>query len=265
MEVKMQENRFSDRYAHQQVDWYSLKTYRKGDTDFYPNSGVEIRTRTLLGRADEYFNKRFWIRELDVPIMLIDGCLWMSLTPLEIQSMILPISRSWGHVGTGGLGMGYFALKCAEKYEVEEIKVWETNTDVIEFFNNSFSHRKGFGKIKIINEDVRKIKDQQFSYFFMDIYQTLLPDIVLEDTNNFWKNGNDAGTYEFWAQEKALLQYVVDGNRPFLEPDEQILFAEFWECSYPHKSDTVAKKLNLYHELSDKDFVNKIVRDYLGR
>ena len=139
----MQENRFSDRYAQQQVDWYSLKEYENGS--------VRVHSAPLHGRADEYFNKRLWIKEFEVPMMRIDGNLWMSITPLEVQSMLLPIDRAWGYVGTGGLGMGYYDLKCAEKDAVKEIKVWENNKDVVKFFTKSFSHRKGFEKIKIID------------------------------------------------------------------------------------------------------------------
>jgi len=262
MEVKMQENRFSDRYAQQQVDWYSLKDYVANGSE------VKVHSAPLRGRADEYFNKRFWTGEFDVPMMRINGKLWMSITPLEVQSMILPIQRAWGYVGTGGLGMGYFALKCAEKDEVKQIKVWEHNPHVIKFFNSSFSHRKGFEKIQIIEEDVRQIKEQQFSYFFMDIYQTQLPDEVLDDTNNFYKNGNDAGQYDFWCQEWAIMQYFMDSGEGsvHLEPDEAILFGEFFDCPYPHaKEDGVEKKLNLYKPLHDEDFVTEIVRDYLGR
>jgi len=254
----MEVNRFSDRYAHQQVDWYSLQRYEK--------NGVEICTRTLKGRADEYLNVRFWTGQLDIPILYINHGLWMSLSPLEIQSMILPISRAWGYVGTGGLGMGYFALKCAEKHDVKEIKVWEINKDVIEFFNTSFSHRKGFEKIKIIEGDVREMRNESFSYFFMDIYQTQLADDVFDDLNNFWRHQNDAGTYEFWCQEWALFSYFLDNKEVFLEADEAILLSEFItaELHEDDEEDNTLKQ-NLFRPLKDKEFRNKIVRDYLGR
>ena len=255
----MDENRFSDRYAQQQVDWYSLKEYKK--------NGVQVYSQLLQGRADEYFNKRFWRGKFEVPILTIDGLIWMSITPCEIQSMILPIYRAWGSVGTGGLGMGYFALKCAEKDNVDEIKVWEDNPHIIEFFNESFSHRKGFEKIKVIEGDARKIKNQQFSFFFMDIYGTQMSDRIMEDADNFWRNNNDAGSYHFWCQEWPLLQSYVNGNRPFLEADEQILLGEFFECDYLHLdvNGDMQKKFNFYRSLDDPKLVNEIVQDYLGR
>jgi hypothetical protein len=255
----MQENRFSDRYAQQQVDWYHV-------SEFVANgSTVKVHSAPLNGRADEYFNKRFWTGEFEIPMMRIDGKLWMSITPLEIQSMILPIQRAWGYVGTGGLGMGYFPLKCAEKYDVTEVKVYENNKDVIDYFTQNFSHREGFEKIKIFEMDARDIKNESFSYFFMDIYQTQLPNQVLDDCNNFWKKGNQAGIYDIWCQEWALIQHMMDDNEFFLEPDEQILFGEFFDCDYPHKDDGVEKKHQLFKELPDKDFVVELVRDYLGR
>ena len=255
----MEENRFSDRYAHQQVEWYSLKEYKK--------NGVEIRTRNLRGRADEYLNNRYWIGELDAPILYINREIWMSLTPLEIQSMILPIDRAWGYVGTGGLGMGYFALKCAEKHDVKEVKVWETNERVIEFFNTSFNHRQGFEKIKIFHADAREIRNEQFSYFFMDIYSSQLPNEVLEDLHNFWKHQNDAGTYEFWCQEWALFSYVLDHKDVFLDDLELGVLHDFITAEL-HRDDEendVMLKQNLFKPLPDTKFRNKIVREYLGR
>lgn len=257
----MQENRFSDRYAQQQVDWYSLKEFvANGNT-------VKVRSAPLYGRADEYFNKRFWVREFEVPMMRIDGKLWMSITPLEIQSMILPIHRAWGYVGTGGLGMGYFALKCAEKDSVKEIKVYEHNKDVIKFFTQMFNHRKGFEKIKIFEQDVRCIKNESFSYFFMDIYQTQLSDQALEDTNDFWRNNNQAGQYDWWCQERCLLQALLNEWEPFLEADERILFKEFAQAEYPHAKEDGGPetKLDLYNPIHDDDFVQEVVQDYLGR
>jgi hypothetical protein len=248
-------NRFSDEYAKQEVAWYSLKEYKK--------NGIKIHSKPIYGRQDEYFNKRFWIREFDVPVLFINDHLWMSITPLEVQSMALPIERAMGKVGTGGLGMGYFALKCAEKDVVSEVKVWETNADVIQFFTESFSHRKGFEKIKIIQADVRDMRNESFSYFFMDIYQQKLPDVVFEDMDNF-KQHNKAGIYDFWCQDWPLLQAVIDQHEPYLLQDEAELFMEFDQCPYPDDEDTT-RKVHLYSEFHDDEFMEKLLTDYMGR
>lgn len=252
-------NRFSDEYARREVLWYSLKEYQK--------NGVQVYTSTLRGRQDELFNKRFWITDehMDSPVFTIDGNLWMSITPLEVQSMLLPIERACDKVGTGGLGMGYFALKCAEKESVKEVKVWEKRADVIQFFIESFRHRKGFEKIKLINEDVRNMRDESFAYFFMDIYKTQLADEVMEDMDHFLKH-NESGIYDFWCQEKLLLQALHLDLDPYLENDEAHLFMEFMDCKFPFKEDGKSLyKHKLYDPVHDEKFVEEVVRDYMGR
>lgn len=251
-------NRFDDDYSQQEIDWYGLKDYNK--------NGVKIVTRNLRGRADEYFNKRFWIGEISAPTFYINNCVWMSLTPMEIQSAAIAIERAWGYVGTGGLGMGYFALKCAEKDSVSEVKVWEINRNVIDFFNESFKDRKGFEKIKVIEGDVREMKNEQFSFFYMDIYASMLGNEVLEDIDNFWKHGNDAGQYHFWGQEKVLMQGVISDMGIHLESDETEYFTEYIASYFPKmKGEERLQKSRLYDEMWDKEFVKRVLCDYLGR
>lgn len=247
-------NRFNDEYTKQEIAWYALKEYKK--------NGIEVCSKPIYGRQDELFSKRFWAKEFDVPVLFIDGNLWMSIAPREVQSMILPIGRAWGSVGTGGLGMGYFALKSAEKDGVSEVKVWENNPNVIQFFTESFSHRKGFDKIKIIQADVRDMRDESFSYFFMDIYSQILPNTIFEDTDTFMRY-NEAGMYDIWHQEWPLLQAVVDEYEPHLLKDEFELFLEFEECKYPYKG--AAKKVHLFNEFHDDKFMEKLLTDYMGR
>lgn len=252
-------NRFDDAYAQEEIEWYGLKEYNK--------NGVKVFSVNMKGRADEFFNKRFWIGEITIPMFTVDKQLWMSLSPMEIQSAALAIDNAWGYVGTGGLGMGYFALKCAEKDNVHEVKVWEISRNVIDFFNESFKDRKGFEKIKVIEGDVREMEDQQFSFFYMDIYSSMLGDIVLEDMDNFWKNGNDAGQYHFWGQEKVLLQAVLNEMGIHIEDKESDYFQEFFASYFPFKDGDKEKmsKTRLYDEFRDEKFIKKTLCDYLGR
>ena len=247
-----EENRFTDEYTEKEVEWYGLKEYE--------HNGVKVQSHSIRGRVDEYFNKRFWVGEFEVPILTIDSKVWMSITPMEVQSMILPIQFAAGKVGTGGLGMGYFALKCAENDDVEEIRVWETNPDIIKFFNDSFSHREGFHKIEVIHGDAREIKNQQFDFFFMDIYRTQLSDKTLEDYYSFFqRNGNDAETYHFWYQEWPLLQALFDDLDPYVSIYESMFFGEFFDCPYP--GDGASKKVDLYKPLQDDNFIESFLSD----
>jgi len=96
-------NPFSEEYTKREIKEYGLKTYSK--------NGIEVETRALEGRCDEYLNKAFFTGCINAPIMSIDGEIWMSLTPMEIQSHFVAIKRARGVVGTGGLGMGLLPRK----------------------------------------------------------------------------------------------------------------------------------------------------------
>jgi hypothetical protein len=188
-----------------EIAWMSVPSYDKDD--------IRIIHRELQGPLEEYFNKWFWLGELTVPILKIDGLIWMSLTPMEIQSAWAPLLLAEGIVGTGGLGMGYFALKAAQDDDVAEVHVYEQDERIITYFTDSYSDRDNYDKITIHHMDVRKLKGGVFDTFFMDIYQTMLPDEVIEDSERFLRH-NTAGSYRFWGQEKVALHSMNNGNSP---------------------------------------------------
>jgi spermidine synthase len=143
------------------------------------------------------------VGDLYVPVLTIDGNVWMSLTPMEIQSAHVPLSLSEGRVGTSGLGLGYFTLLAAESESVESVTVFEINDQIIEYFTESFKDRECFDKIEIVKGDVREtMKGYTFDTFFADHYQNLLDEEIPEDIRLLTKN-NKIECYRFWGQELA--------------------------------------------------------------
>lgn len=59
------------------------------------------------------------------------GDLWMSLTPLEVESQAIGIAAARGHVVIMGLGMGWAAAECALDPEVTAVTVIERDPEVI--------------------------------------------------------------------------------------------------------------------------------------
>ena len=123
-------NPFIDEDITQEIEFYGLKSYN--------DDHISVETVELIGRCDDYFNVNFRTGNLKVPIFKIDGSLWMSLTPMEIQSQWIAINTAKGKVGIGGLGMGYALLRIMEKEEVTSVDVWEINPHVIKFFKSNF-------------------------------------------------------------------------------------------------------------------------------
>jgi hypothetical protein len=197
-------NPFTNKFVEEEVAFYGLpKPYKK--------DGVEVPLVHPGGQLDDYLNRnwRIFPKEFKVPALAVDKKLWMSLTPMEIQSLYVPIALAHGVVGTAGLGLGYFALRAAGMDEVEEVQVFEREPRVVDFFMASFGDRPEMEKIKIVVGDARKEmlwkpSKRAFDYVFMDVYQTMLPDAVVDDILLFNKKGA-VEEYRFWGQERVVL------------------------------------------------------------
>jgi hypothetical protein len=74
----------------------------------------------------------------NVPVLRLGGHVWMSLTPMEVQSSYMPIHLARGRVGTAGLGLGYFVQRVLRKPEVEHVVAYELKVEVLEMYTRTF-------------------------------------------------------------------------------------------------------------------------------
>ena len=236
-------NPFTDEYMKQEVKFYGIEPYKKGE--------VVVELTSIDGRCDDYLNKNWRLGSIKMPIMFIGRKLWMSLSFMEVQSHFLPINLAYGYVATGGLGLGYFTLSIAASGTVDKVDVYENNKDVIEYFVDRFKDREGFEKINIIEGDARKkMKGKEYDFVFMDIYETLLPDDVIKDTRLFKKN-NNIESYHFWGQEKVILAAKNYGYELDFTYGEQQYFKWWAETKAAQMAN-----LNI-----DEDFVTKCLKE----
>lgn len=234
-------NPFTDFFVEEEIRFYGISNYNK--------DGVEIKSAKIIGRCNDYLNKNFRSGNLICPRFFINGKLWMSLTPMEIQSHYIPIKSAHGKTAVGGLGMGYYLLKIMEKNSVSSIDVYESEKQVISFFIENFKNRKGFEKINFIHGDARKkLKNKQYDFVYMDIYSSILPDSIISDKNLFLKN-NKIKTYHFWCQEKVI-KAAYEINLIKLEniPFDVLDFFVLWSKS---------ENANLNDHQLDSTFVKK--------
>jgi len=195
-------NPFTDEYMKQELEFLSLPDGEYGN--------VVVASQPIRGRCDDYLNVNYRCDDLPVPMLYVDGHLWMSMTYMEMESMWVPIQRAWGDVGTAGLGMGYFALRCASKEDVQSVTVYEREPHVIEFFEETFAGRPEMEKITIVEGDVQDtLKGCKHDFFFADIYPTLLCNQMIDDAILFQRN-NEFGEYRFWTQEKAMISALAE-------------------------------------------------------
>ncbi len=110
------------------------------------------------------------------PAVLENGVEWMTVTPNEIETMRVPISKCHGNVLTLGLGLGYFAFHAAIKDEVLSVTVIEKDRDIISLFTEfllpQFPHKE---KIRIVEADAfvylkERLPHSDFDYLFADLW-----------------------------------------------------------------------------------------------
>jgi hypothetical protein len=185
------------------------------------------------------------------PIMTIDNQVYMSLTPMEIQSAALAIYLAEGDVSTCGLGMGYFTLRCAEKDAVNKVIVYERDADVIEYFTRNFSDRKGYDKITIIEGDAREnLQDKKCDFLFVDTYAEMLSDDIVDDIE-LYSSSNEIGEYWFWGIERVLLNALVNTQiSPYDIPPELQLYFVNWQIS---------EQSNLWFGYRDEEYIVNVL------
>lgn len=190
---------FSTEYYEQEVASLQLtpKTFHN----------VELKLEKVVGRVDGFMYKDFLTGIENVPVLFIDNELWMSLTPMEVESHFMPIQLAKGHVGVGGLGLGYYTQRILEKEEVESVTVFELDQNVIDFYRENFGEHE---KLTIKKQDVRSLKDEHFDFFYNDIYPTQMDDRAIEDMARLTQN-NTFGHYHFWTFEEFFLEMMHAG------------------------------------------------------
>jgi hypothetical protein len=250
---EMTEDPFTTEYLEKEIQFYDPKPYDK--------DGVKLVLKPILGaaRIDEFLNKNMWCEGPDIPMLLIDGCIWMSLTWCEVQSHFIPLNTFSGDVLLGGLGMGYAALRLAANPEVDSVTVYEINQRVIDFFYATQAGRAELDKIEVICGDIHRAAGE-FDFAFIDIYPTLLSDDVLQDAHYFCEGVPGLtieNTPHFWGQELAWLGLLYAGwSRSLSLNWMEGQFFQYWQGH--------DKKAGMARDLTDVDFCIDLA-EVLGR
>lgn len=261
-------NPFTDEFMKTEVEFY--------DTPEYDKDGVKLVVRPIKGICPDFLNKNYRLGSTPMPMIFIDGKLWMSLSFMEIQSQYLPIMLATGHVGTCGLGLGYYTLRVAEKPNVDKVTVFEREQRVIDFFRECFSDRPGFDKIEFVHGDARKTcREYNFDFLYVDIYRTMLPDEVISDIRLFNRANNIAEDereetdlldgYHFWCQEKVILEGVLSEmidkhDVPWLTME---YFRKWKDTPLGEDIDGIEDMTmgNLYDGIPDEDYVKEVLEE----
>jgi hypothetical protein len=229
-------NPFTQEYYNQEKDWFVSRCKQ------IKNKRVSIEYKTLCGEMDGFlYHGNFYIEE--VPVFKIDGEVWMSITPMEIESHYIPIENAMGRVGVAGLGLGYYVQRILEKESVDEVVVYELSQDVIDLYLENFGTHP---KLTIVHGDVfEKCKNEHFHWFYNDIYLYRFEDQAFDDMATLIGD-NLIEDYHFWTLEGYVLSAIQKGkiaNRivPFVWRSR---YYPFIQALFEEKKDSVLDYLD---------------------
>ena len=107
-------------------------------------------------------------------VLKTDSFVWMSINPMEMRTMSVPISEACGNMLIVGGGLGYFAYMASLNDSVKAITIIENNPVIYEFLKNNIIpqiHKE----VKIILCDaydyMKDLKDGVYDYIYFDIWE----------------------------------------------------------------------------------------------
>lgn len=194
-------------------------------------ASIVYDTKTLKAgqELDVYMDIRQTHKEdFKVQRFFIGKQLYMSTVPREFASQWVPLMQASGKVGVAGLGMGYFALRCASFDDVTEVVVHELDPAVIETFKHIHKGRPELKKIRIEQGDFKKLWNKEpFDYYYNDIYKTIGVDEQqlehfqasrkINGIKKYWYWGFDQHLYECLTSYRgtSALHHII--NTPYLK------------------------------------------------
>ncbi len=163
--------------------------------------------------------------------LLRDGDVWMSITPLEVESAAIGINLARGHVAIFGLGMGWAAAATAMNEAVTAVTVVELDGDVIALHDelDIFS--------QLPPEAAAKIRIEQGDAFdwhptcpvdllMPDIWLPLVSDGRVAEVRRMQENVRAQSVY-FWGQEMEIARHAVAAGRAIDDAEIAATIAAF--------------------------------------
>ncbi|MDG2536011.1 hypothetical protein P6144_20290 [Sphingomonas sp. HITSZ_GF] len=205
----------------------------------------EIRTSSGV-LAQGYWSPAVLVEEL--PALLRDGAVWMSLTPMEIESQEIGLALSRGHVVVMGMGMGWAAMAAALRDEVTRVTVVERDGDVLAIHRelDLFAQLPDAAraKLRVVQADALEWQaDAPVDLLMPDIWLPLVSDGRVEEVRRMQANVGAEAIY-FWGQEMEIARHARAAGRALDGRGIADTIAEFGlplvGPTYPGHADIVA-------------------------
>ncbi len=138
--------------------------------------------------------------------------LWMSLTPMELESQSHHALAATGHTVIMGLGMGLLLYNILLNKDVEKVTVIENDPDIIELFSQITNPTAwpNWEKVSIIVADAFNwIPSEPVDYLEVDIWSALGDEKLREDGQKIQQNVK-AKQVALWGQELDFITYCLE-------------------------------------------------------
>jgi hypothetical protein len=160
----------------------------------------------------------------ELPILDKGGDIWMSLTPMEVESHLVHAALAHGDVLVCGLGMGYIVYKMLQNPNVTSITVVECCSDLIELVDDM--HEGDWMKdprVTVVHGDaLTYVPPHPITYLYVDIFLTLFEEDTVSTVQSIQRNVC-ADYVGFWGQELAYVMLSRDLGVLFDDIDYTVL------------------------------------------
>jgi hypothetical protein len=166
-------------------------------------------------------------------LLMLNRCgeTWMSLMPVEVESLGLAADCAQGEVMLFGLGLGWLAALCALRPEVERVTVVECDRALIAFHCELGLFERlpdGAGdKVQVVEGDALEWRPERTVDFLqIDIWQPLVGEGRLDQVRTMQANVG-AHRLHFWGQELEIARHAAFAGRPCDDAGIAATVAEF--------------------------------------
>ena len=146
---------------------------------------------------------------------------WMSLTPMELESHMPHLKLAHGHVVVGGLGMGMYLYNLCLKPEVTKITVVEKDPDILKAFPlfSGCHEWAGWGKVSILHEDILSLTDAACvglwgcDHLYVDIWPVMGDNAAVGDMQTICESIRPKQA-SWWCQEFDYFEHLKTKMSP---------------------------------------------------
>jgi hypothetical protein len=160
-------------------------TYKEGR---YGNWSIKF-LNTIIRHGTSYFSGVVPLLPVTPALYDASDRLWMSVTPMELESQYPHNEAAFGHVVVMGAGMGVLPYNLLLNKAVTQVTVIEHCADLCKHWNDltGLKQWRGHKKLLLVNADAREWKGR-CDVLLADIWLTLGDDRLEEDMQTFRRN-----------------------------------------------------------------------------